>query len=963
MRRALGMFTMLVVTIVSSTFVGLHAQSKRPLDHDVYDSWTSIQDEALSADGAWALFSLVPQEGDAELHVTSLGSDTAYQIPRGRDAAFTRDGRFTVFLIKPELAAVREAQKEKKKPEEQPKDMLGILDLSTGDVTRVERVESFKLPEEAGDWVAYLLAKPAEEADEDAADEAEEESREEGEAEREESETKDEPKETGSTLVLRTLSTGDEQRYDDVTEYAPAKNGRRLVFAASSEDGSADRVSVVSIADGAATTLLRGEGVYKSAVFDEAGEQVAFLSNRDDYEADQPAFGLYHWRAGQTEAGLVAEQGRPGVPDGWWVSEHRAPSFSDEGSRVLFGTAPRPEPKPDEETPDWEKVDLDVWNWKDPLLQPMQLVRRKDESTRTYLAVLQIDDGRIVQLADEALPTVTLGETGDVDVALGMTNMPYRQRVSWDSPGYNDVYAVDVASGQRTLVIPELQSRAALSPGGAFISWWDGHERAWYAASTAGGEPVNLTASIQHRFDNELHDSPSRPNAYGNAGWTDGDRLFVVYDKHDIWAIDPTGQRPPRNVTDGLGRAENLRFRYVRLDPDEEAIPPEGPLLLQTFDLTSKRSGFYHDALEGAGSPRELVMLDRALGRPRRAKDSDVLMLTRQSFEEFPDLWVSDPSFDDMRQISDANPQQADYRWGSSEIVTWTSTDGLPLEGILFTPDDFDPAKQYPLLVYFYEKNSDNLHAYRAPGPGGSSVGISFYVSRGYVVFVPDIHYRVGFPGESALNCVVPGVLRLVARGFIDPDRIGMQGHSWGGYQAAYMVTRTNIFTAVEAGAPVANMTSAYGGIRWGSGASRMMQYEKTQSRLGGSLWEARERYIENSPLFWADKIETPILMMHNDGDTAVPWYQGIELFVGLRRLAKPVWLVNYNGEQHGLSKYQNRKDFAIRMQQFFDHYLQDAPAPVWMSDGIPAVDKGKTLGLDLVEQPTRPTTGGRLQP
>jgi len=205
--------------------------------------------------------------------------------------------------------------------------------------------------------------------------------------------------------------------------------------------------------------------------------------------------------------------------------------------------------------------------------------------------------------------------------------------------------------------------------------------------------------------------------------------------------------------------------------------------------------------------------------------------------------------------------------------------------------------------------------------------------------------------------------LRLVARGFIDPDRIGMQGHSWGGYQAAYMVTRTNIFTAVEAGAPVANMTSAYGGIRWGSGASRMMQYEKTQSRLGGSLWEARERYIENSPLFWADKIETPILMMHNDGDTAVPWYQGIELFVGLRRLAKPVWLVNYNGEQHGLSKYQNRKDFAIRMQQFFDHYLQDAPAPVWMSDGIPAVDKGKTLGLDLVEQPTRPTTGGQLQP
>ena len=490
MHRAL---CILVITIVWSTFVGLHAQSQRALNHEVYDAWMSIQDEALSADGAWALFSLVPQEGDAELHVESLGSDTAYQIPRGREAAFTRDGRFAVFLITPELVAVREAQTEKKKPEAQPKDTLGILDLSTGDVTRIERVQSFKLPEDAGDWVAYLLEKPAEAEEEDESDETEQESPEESEAESEESETKDEPKETGSTLVLRTLSTGDEQRFEDVTEYAPAKNGRRLVFVASSEDGSADGVSVVSIADGSVTAVLRGEGVYGSAVFDEAGEQVAFLSNRDDYEADQPSFGLYHWRAGQGEAGLLVEQGKPGVPDGWWVSEHRAPSFSDEGDRLLFGTAPRPEPEPDEETPDWEKVDVDVWNWKDPLLQPMQLVRREDESKRTYLAVVQIDDGRIVQLADEALPTVTLGDTGDIDIALGMTNLPYRQRVSWDSPGYNDVYTVEVASGQRTLVIAELQSRAALSPGGAFITWWDGHERAWYAASTTGGDPINMT--------------------------------------------------------------------------------------------------------------------------------------------------------------------------------------------------------------------------------------------------------------------------------------------------------------------------------------------------------------------------------------------------------------------------------------------------------------------------------------
>jgi dipeptidyl aminopeptidase/acylaminoacyl peptidase len=195
----------------------------------------------------------------------------------------------------------------------------------------------------------------------------------------------------------------------------------------------------------------------------------------------------------------------------------------------------------------------------------------------------------------------------------------------------------------------------------------------------------------------------------------------------------------------------------------------------------------------------------------------------------------------------------------------------------------------------------------------------------------------------------VPGVLHILEMGFVDRERIGVQGHSWGGYQIAYMITRTNIFRAAEAGAPVSNMTSAYGGIRWGSGMSRMFQYEKTQSRIGGTLWEYTQRYIENSPLFWADKIQTPVLMMHNDKDGAVPWYQGIEFFVALRRLGKPVWMLNYNGEAHGLRKYINQKDFAVRMQQFFDHYLKEAPAPVWMQEGVPAVKKGKTLGLQPV--------------
>ena len=285
------------------------------------------------------------------------------------------------------------------------------------------------------------------------------------------------------------------------------------------------------------------------------------------------------------------------------------------------------------------------------------------------------------------------------------------------------------------------------------------------------------------------------------------------------------------------------------------------------------------------------------------------------------------------------------YFWGNVELVNWTSLDNIPLQGLLYKPEGFDPKKKYPMIVYFYEKESDNLHGYTHPTPLRSTINRSTYVSDGYLVFVPDIVYKVGFPGESAMNCIMPGVTQLISKGFVDEKNIGIQGHSWGGYQTAYMVTRTDLFKAGEAGAIVANMISAYGGIRWESGLSRMFQYEHSQSRIGGSLWEKPMHYIENSPIFFADKIKTPLLLLHNDADGAVPWYQGIEMYMALRRLNKPVWMLNYNGEPHWPVKRENRMDFQIRMKQFFDYYLKGAPMPPWMKEGVPAIEKGITKG------------------
>jgi dipeptidyl aminopeptidase/acylaminoacyl peptidase len=307
--------------------------------------------------------------------------------------------------------------------------------------------------------------------------------------------------------------------------------------------------------------------------------------------------------------------------------------------------------------------------------------------------------------------------------------------------------------------------------------------------------------------------------------------------------------------------------------------------------------------------------------------------------------------FKDEKVLSNTNPQQSQYNWATTELVKWKAYDGTPLEGILYKPADFDASKKYPLIAYFYELNSENLHNHLAPKSSPSVINPTEYASAGYLILIPDIRYQAGHPAKSAYSCIVSGTDYIVKNYPVDSTRLGLQGQSWGGYQTAQLITMTNKYAAAMAGAPVGNMFSAYGGIRWGSGLNRQFQYESAQSRIGKTIWEAPELYIENSPLFHLPKVKTPLLMMHNDKDGAVPWYQGIELYNGMRRLGKPCWLLNYNEDDHNLRKDPYKMDLSIRMRQFFDHYLQGKPMPVWMNSGIPAVEKGEKLGYETEEK------------
>jgi dipeptidyl aminopeptidase/acylaminoacyl peptidase len=742
------------------------------------------------------------------------------------------------------------------------------------------------------------------------------------------------------------FGSGSERHFEDAVDYRFAADGSALFYTASGGEGASDGVFWVG-PTGHASSVASGEGRYLQLAVSDGG-RAAFLTDRDDRDSGAPSFALY--TSDGTSAIARVRSGAGAMPTGWAPSEHGSVRFSDSGSRVFFGSAMAPRAEVENETPEGERVEVDIWNWKDPLLQPMQLVQAEQERERSYEAVLDFESGGVVQLATVEMPDVRVGGDGDGALVLATSNMPYRQLISWDGR-YSDLYVVDVESGARTMVSEMGRGGGTLSPSERYVTRWDGFEKAWFAIDVETGETINLTGAMSVPFHDILDDHPDALRSYGAAGWTEDDEAFVVYDQFDVWAIDPTGGSAPRNLTEGVGRATDTRFRYIDLNDDDPVVPSDEDVLLSSFHLYTKAAGVHRDRFDRTREPEVLIAGDARFAGVRKAEDADVVTLTRSTFREFPDIWVTDLDLENPRKVTDANPQQSEYSWGTAEIVEWSSVDGEQLQGILYKPDDFDPTETYPMMVYFYERSSDGLHQYFVPAAGSSSIDRSFYVSRGYLLFVPDIPYRIGYPGESAVDAVVPGVLNLVPQGFVDRDKIGVQGHSWGGYQISYMVTRTDLFAAAEAGAPVANMVSAYGGIRWQTGMSRAFQYERTQSRIGGSLWETPLRYIENSPIFTADKIRTPLLMMHNDEDGAVPWYQGIEFFVALRRLEQPVWMLNYNGEAHGLRQEHNRKDWAIRMQQFFDHYLMEAPAPVWMEEGVPAILKGETLGLELTKK------------
>lgn len=875
--------------------------ASKSLTIDDLVTWQRITDREISDNGRWVACKMEPWEGDATVYLyAAQGQETATFSPADK-FAFSASSGYLVVTQTPGKSTVDSLKVLKTKEDKMPMNTLVIYSVA-GKKETIDSLKTFKLADKA-DWIAYQRGR------------------------------KD------STLYVRSLDGSKTFQFPTVTDFQFAKKSGMLYYTSAAE-GEAG-IFTLNPEKGSPALIKEGKGVFKQTTFDEKGERLAFLYCADK---DSSYKALSLWLSEHNApAKEIATRGNKAFPAEWVINENGMLQFSKSASRLFFGTSPEPRQKDTTQLAE-NRPNVQVWSWDEPVQYTVQNYNKEKGLKKSYQAVYNLGNGSIFQLANEELPNIQLGNEGDAPLALLSTSRPYSLSSMWEARTRSDYYTVSLDNGERKQIAQADYGRFRLSPQGKYAYWYGETDSCWYTIALAEGKRYRLTTPESFPAWDEENDVPDYPYAHGAAGWTANDQNLLIYDRYDIWKFDPTAATSPINLTVNR-RKEKLSYRLEQLDKEARFIDLGKPQLLKGFNEATKGYGFYNARLSAPAAPKTLLAGNYMLRSINKAKNTDDVIYTMETFQQYPDIHYSTLAFKKSVQLTHGDKQQEGFIWGTAELVSWISLDGRPLEGVVYKPANFDPNKKYPMMVNFYERNSETLYNYRMPEPHRSTIDYHLYNSNEYVIFNPDIRYVDGYPGESCYNCLMPGITMMIAKGYIDEKGIGAQGHSWGGYQVAYLATRTNLFSAIESGAPVVNMFSAYGGIRWGSGMARSFQYEHTQSRLGATPWSSPLRYLENSPLFTMDKVQTPILIMHNDADGHVPWYQGIEYFVAMKRLGKPCWLLNYTGEPHWPMHMANRIDFQRRMFQFFNHYLKNDKMPKWMSEGVPAVEQPFELG------------------
>jgi dipeptidyl aminopeptidase/acylaminoacyl peptidase len=931
----------LLISLTAVFVPAQSAQSQKTLELADILKWKRIGGAVASDDGAWLAYRLSPAEGDGEIVIRRTKDEKELRFPTGDAAglgthAFSRDSKWIAFSVSPTFRESKRLRRERKPVQNK----VVLLSLETEKKTEFEKIRRFDFSGERSGWIAlhrYGADSPpagGPPAGPPAAQGAQQSNR-----------------ASGSDLILRELVSGNELSLGNVSEFSFDNKGDWMVWIVDAQDRVGNGIQARNMSTGAIIPLDSDKANYKGLNWTEKYDGLTSVKGVEEKGWEDKLYSLVafsHWSSGSPQKTVYDPKSDNTFPTGMTVSADRAPQWTEDMSAVTFGIRevkkkketperqgaagerrPAETPPPAQQDDQEEKPDLVLWHWQDSRLQSQQQVEEGRDKSFSYLAVYHLADKKFVRLADDSLRQVSLAPNHKL--ALGTDDDPYELMGNLDGRRYRDVYTVDPKTGARKPVLKKARWTFGLSPDGSHMLYYeDGHFMTYELAT---GKTFNLTRQIPAVFYNEEDDHNIVKPPTRSMGWSADSKYVLLSDNWDIWKVASQGGQAV-NLT-ANGKKEKIRYniRY-RLDPEEKGADFAKPVYIGAISQQTKKSGIFR-LDPGAKSLQSLVWEDAGFGSLMKAKNSETFFYTRETVKEYPDYYVADASLKNGRRITDANPQQKDYQWTSgSRLITYTSPAGQELQAAIYLPAGYEPGKSYPTIVYMYEKLTDNLNRYAQPSANGFNMSV--YTSNGYAVVMPDIVFKVNDPGTASTGCILAALKAAIGTGILDKDRVGIHGHSWGGYQTAFIVTQTNAFKAAIAGAPLTDMISMYNHIYWNTGGGNMAIFESSQGRFTGGPWEVQEAYIRNSPLYHAKNVTTPLIILHNDKDGAVDFTQGIEYYNTLRRMQKPVVMFQYKGENHGLRKPANQRDYTVRMREFFDHHLKGKPAPRWWTEGVP---------------------------
>ena len=963
---------------------------KKVLTIDDYAKWRSVGQTSISPDGRWVTYAYSRREVDDSLFIKEIDGGDPAVVVRGSNPEFSKDSRWVAYYINPPEQEDSGGRGNARggNDADRPARVVELRDLDTGETRKWDNAQSFAFAE-AGQ--AFMVQK---------------------------SSTDSEAEHEGTDLIVRYLESGMEELIAYVDEYGANESGARLAYTVDGPDGESNgvnllvlntRVRTVLDAEREATYVRLTWGGDPDEQVEPALDALAVLKGKDDDELTERVNAVLLWPAVSEGAGPLVLDPRPedndedeeadanghGLASDRVLSEKGPLRWSPDATRLFVQTRlqhPAPsalcdsseeehgetDEEGDGEADDEDEgptivqmatrvsddgrplgpeevsggvcpefiADVDIWHVGDERIQSIQESRANADRNRTHTGAIHIEGGgelRFVQLADETMETIQISEDGHS--AVGADDREYRS--DW-RPNYQDLYLVDVETGERTLMLEQQLRTLGFDPSGKHFLYWK--DRDIWSYDLEALQHRNLSADAPVNFENELFDRFGEKPSYGIAGWTtDGDA--IVMHRHDLYRVSLESDAT-ENLTQGFGQENETRFRVIDTDPDEDEFDLSKPLYLSAYGEWTKKAGFYR--LDG-GDLEELVFDDARYGNLTKAEDADVAIFTRQDFETFPDLWLSDLDHESRRQITNANPQQTEYNWGRRILFDYYTYDGIRKQGTLAIPNDYQEGERRPMLINYYEQNSQNLHSYPTPRFQGSP-NFAGYVSDGYLVMQPDIHFRIGPSHQHMLESIELAIDAVIEMGYVDPDRIALHGHSYSGQGSTYIATHSDRFAAIVAGAAATNLVSDFNAL-WG-GRNNAHNYSiYGQGRLGTDLYSDFELYVDQSAVHHASDMNTPLLLLHGEDDATVRWMHSVELYNGLRWFEKDVILLSYPGEGHGLRQYENQKDFQIRTRQFINHHLRGAPIPAWMESGRTFIDKERSI--EMIENEKKGNGGG----